>query len=393
MISITDKSKCCGCSACEQICPKKAISMQVDEKGFLYPTVNTSLCINCGLCDKICPMNQENSKDINTIKSAYALQHNSEKVLKKSSSGGAFIAVSDYILENGGYIYGSVFDKDDFSVHHAIAVNPEERDEMCGSKYVQSETRDVFSDIKEKLKEGKPILFSGTPCQNAGLVNFLHGHPDNLYLIDLICHGVPSNKILKEHLNYWENKSHNKIINFRYRSKRYAYAYAYAYCCEIDLENGKNIHAIDTKRIIKLYTLNMRDSCYNCPFATKNRLGDITIGDFWNAHKFTKIKNAKGASIVFANTDKGADMIKKIMASCDIIEVKPEYFYSSNALSGGVAYDKENDEFWKDYKEKGYEYVLDKYAPKTLKSKGYNILWRMIYHLRLHKIALKLGLK
>lgn len=386
-----DKGECFGCSACSQICPKKAITMKRDQKGFLYPEINAEMCINCGLCKRVCPIGKNVASE-NEIRSVYALQHKNTSVLKKSSSGGAFIALSDIILKRGGAVYGAVLDKSDFLVVHKCATNETERDFMCGSKYVQSDTNKVFVDVKNRLKIGAPVLFTGTPCQNTGLLTFLGEHPSNLYLMDVICHGTPSNKLLCDHVDYLERRNKCKIKDFHFRSKRYAYSYAYSYACEYLSSDGKLHSQIENKRLIKMFTYNMRQSCYECPFASMDRVGDITVGDLWQPEKYTDITNALGVSVILTNNSRGEYLVDMLRNSCELRKLDLSCVESRQALSHPVPYTPEIDCFWNDYFTHGYEYVLDKYAPQRFISTVYNVMWRLIFHLRLHKIAFRIGL-
>ena len=196
---LLDKKNCFGCTACAACCPYDAITMQTDNAGFKYPKVNTELCVNCGICDSICPSNQK-SPNLFTpnIKKAYAVKHINPDVLEHSASGGVFTALSDYVLQSGGVVYGAAFDEN-MVVRHMRAENKLERDRMRGSKYVQSDLDNIFQLVKQDLKN-RNVLFTGTPCQIAGLKNFLRGREERLICCDLICHGVPSPLVFSEHL-------------------------------------------------------------------------------------------------------------------------------------------------------------------------------------------------
>ena len=217
----SNKNQCCGCTACKSICPKNAISMQADNEGFLYPIINKELCINCGLCKKVCAF--QNGYTRNSVVNAYAVKHHDIKTRLSSRSGGAFIPISDYIIQNNGTVYGAAFNED-FSVSHIRAESCTERDRMKGSKYVQSELGNIFLNVQNDLKDNRYVMFSGTACQVAGLNNFLEKSKtktDKLFTVDLVCHGVPSNKIWTDYLDYINNKHKGKKItdvNFRDKS-------------------------------------------------------------------------------------------------------------------------------------------------------------------------------
>lgn len=220
MINIKDPKDCCGCTACASVCAHNAITMEPDALGFLYPKVNHDQCVECGLCEKVCQFNDNYDRSLNLSEPvAYAARHKDIGEVMKSRSGAAFVAISDYILEQGGVVYGAGF-KDHFRVAHKRATTKEERDEFRGSKYVQSDLTGVFKSVKEDLKNGRTVLFSGTPCQTAGLNAFVGKRlRENLYLVDIVCHGVPSPNLWRDYLAYLETKQGDEIVQVNFRDK------------------------------------------------------------------------------------------------------------------------------------------------------------------------------
>jgi len=218
MIKMVNPEDCCGCSACASVCAKDAIVMVPDALGFLYPQVNLDKCVDCGLCERVCSFNDKYDKSLNLLKpDAYAVRHKDINEIEKSRSGAAFVAISDCILENGGVVYGAGY-AEHFRVIHKRATTKEERDEFRGSKYVQSDMNNVFRQVKEDLKNGLVVLFSGTPCQTSGLNAFVGKKlRENLFLVDIVCHGVPSPYIWEDYLCYLERKQGSEIywVNFR----------------------------------------------------------------------------------------------------------------------------------------------------------------------------------
>ena len=207
MIKITDKTKCCGCTACVNVCPTKAITMHSDQLGFLYPIVEESMCIDCGRCIKVCAFHNEYDRSLNLpYPVAYAVRHKDSNEVATSRSGAAFIAIADWALSHDGVVYGAGY-ADHFRVIHKRAESKQECFEFKGSKYVQSDLNTVFTQVKKDLASGKIVLFSGTPCQTAALNSFVGAkYRSNLYLVDIVCHGVPSPFIWRDYLQYIENK-------------------------------------------------------------------------------------------------------------------------------------------------------------------------------------------
>ncbi len=285
MINIdnTNKKECCGCTACASICPKACINMTEDSEGFLYPVVDLSACVNCGLCEKVCPVKQEKPVDDNPV--AYVVRHKDSDVVAQSTSGGAFTAITSAFLENGGTIYGGAFDKD-YNVVHTSAKNAFEAKVFKGSKYVQSELGDTFSKIRKQLDNGEKVLFSGTPCQTAGLNSFLGKPRDNLITVDFVCHSIPSPKIWKMYLEAMKKKYNSEPRYINFRSKAFGY---HSSSMQLDFENGKSYrHGLSTDMFMKAFfgDIICRPSCYDCHFKTVERYCDITVFDCWNISRF-----------------------------------------------------------------------------------------------------------
>jgi len=220
MIDIRNPQDCCGCTACASVCVHDAIKMTPDALGFLYPIVDKEKCVDCGLCEKICAFNDDYDRSMNLPSpDVYGVRHKDMEEIMKSRSGAMFVAISDYVLEHGGVVYGVGYE-DHFRVVHKRATTKYERDEFRGSKYVQSDMKDIFRQVKEDLKHGRTVLFSGTPCQTSGLNSYVGKKLRvNLVLIDIVCHGVPSPYIWRDYLAYLEKKQGDVICEVNFRDK------------------------------------------------------------------------------------------------------------------------------------------------------------------------------
>ena len=211
------KEKCVGCKSCEQSCPKHCISMVENKEGFWYPSVDEKSCIECKVCLKKCPV--ENTEfHRNEPHKVWAWRNKNDVDIMRSASGGAADSAAKTILQMGGVVYGAAYDEQ-LAVNHIEVTDEAEREKLQSSKYVQSDPKDSYTKVKQCLSEGKTVLFTGTPCQIAGLYAFLGGNPENLYTVDLICHGVPSPKFFKKYLEYQNKQTDGRVIYFNFRSK------------------------------------------------------------------------------------------------------------------------------------------------------------------------------
>lgn len=318
---VKDSYSCCGCGACMNVCPKGAIDMREDPAGFKFPHIDTSKCIECGLCLKVCKFE---NPELVYPRAAYICQLKDENTLALSTSGGAFRAMAEKIIERGGVVFGCAYTENkDGLVPTTIAVdNIEELPKLSGSKYVQSEMGFAYKKAKGFLDKGRLVLFSGTPCHISGLYSYLGKPYDNLYTTDLICHGVPNLKMFQSELLRIEKKYKSKVKSFCFRDKRIAAWGKYKYSFE--LENGEAHNGIlYDSAYIDLFLKGeiIRDSCTKCPYARPERVSDITIGDAWGAGKVHAdldsarggdFNFSKGLSLVAVNTGKGEALFSKL---------------------------------------------------------------------------------
>ena len=325
MIEIRNKEECCGCTTCESVCPKHCISMKSDEEGFLYPHVDVEKCVNCHLCEKKCPIkgkkkvrNSENKNKalINrrAIKAAahlpksYVCFLNDSNIRCRSTSGGAFTALAWYVLKNSGILCGVILN-DEQKVVHYFSDNEDGLAKMRGSKYVQSYQSGVYSKIRNILLDGRLVLYTGTPCQVAGLHSYLGKNYDNLITVDVFCHGTGSPLYWKKYVDYMSKKYKAPIKEIHFREKTYGYNSA---CLAVYFENGKSSHkGHDDDLYWSAFSKNYiyRPSCYACAFKTVNHISDFSIGDFWNAeHLPNKFREANGCSLLLCHTLKSKKM-------------------------------------------------------------------------------------
>ena len=311
---ICDSNLCTGCGACSCVCPRKCIKMIKDDEGFLYPVIDTTTCINCNLCRNTCPVNK--IVDLPVL-NGYIGRNTDVDVLGESTSGGAFSAFATYILNTGGFVYGAGIDDNKEIRHFGISKNEEKRlIEMRGSKYVQSDLKNTFCEIKQNLMDGKNVLFCGTPCQVAGLKAYLNHPFDGLFTVDIICRGVASPAFYFSYLNYMEERYHSKIKFIRFRNKTYGY---HSGTMMIEFFNNKRYFGsgrIDY--LLKAFFEGScsRESCYHCPFKGDNKYSDLTIFEAWHMDRILdgKKDDDKGYTSIFVRTEKGNKLLKESSA-------------------------------------------------------------------------------
>lgn len=304
MIRLTKKANCCGCGACAQSCPKNCISMEPDSEGFLYPKVDETQCVNCGLCEKVCPILLKQKPDSIKV-AAYAAYTTNNELREKSSSGGIFSLLAQEILNRGGTVAGAAFDAD-FSVRHILVENGAELDRLRGSKYVQSRMEDTYVQIRDLLKQGRPVLFTGVACQIAGLKAFLGREYENLYTVDVLCHGVPSPKVWAHYRREQAQIHGTTLEEVSFRDKRKGWRH---YSMALNFAEGVEYcrpGAEDTYLRVFLRDLCLRPSCHSCRFKDFPRLSDLTIGDAWGIERhMPDLDDDHGTSVVLVNSEKG----------------------------------------------------------------------------------------
>lgn len=385
-INIVSKNICTGCSACIEVCPLNCIAMKLDEEKFLYPQIDSNKCINCGKCLSICPA--KNSLEVNENVISYAATSKDTEILKKSSSGGAFYISAKYIIEElKGYVCGAVLDEN-LRLKHKIINKIEDISQMQGSKYIQSEIGDCFKKIIKLLKSGNYVLFSGTPCQVAGLKKLLHREEqEKLFTLDLICHGVPSSYAFTDNLKKMYNLRECENFSFRQRNKFVLTSYSYSYyknknisISSIKRENPTTIFAFqDPFYQSFLEGNNYRESCYNCKYAISKRCGDITIGDCASTNLYKKLLGRPLSSIII-NTEQGKLLWENIKEKFDYEVADYEKEVKLNKqLHQPVKRPQKRDEFYVDLKNMKANDFKKKYCPqRSVKEKiKHFLLWHI----------------
>ena len=302
---------CTGCTACQFCCPQTAIQMEEDCEGFLYPRVDLEKCNKCGLCRKICPAENKRSDLPQTPLIVYAGWTKDQTLLRESTSGGIFSELARPVLQDGGVVFGAAYDER-MVVRHKAVETWEDLKYLRGSKYVQSNMGKAYQQAQEYLKAGRRVLFSGTPCQVAGLYAVIGRRPENLLTCDLVCHGVPSPKVFKTATTALEKQFNAKIMDYRFREKSFGWLHP---TVQVSMKNGKCFkeNPRDNFFLNGFYSnLFLRPSCYNCPMKPLVSEGDITLGDFWEIPKTDPVLfNPDGTSLLLIHTKKGRAAIKQ----------------------------------------------------------------------------------
>lgn len=363
MIKIEDKSKCSGCYACLSACPRQCIVMQMDEEGFLYPEVDQTECTACGLCEKICPVLHSEKQEESEILSAYAAVNKNEETRMQSSSGGIFTLLAEYILNQGGVVFGAAFAGDYKSVCHVVVKDTSELWKLRGAKYVQSSIGDCYVQAKEFLEAGRSVLFTGTPCQIEGLKAYLHRDYSNLYTQDLICHGVPSTVVWKEYVKFREKRAKNFVKKVEFRYKKYGWK-RYSILFEF-MNDGQYCKKCSQDRYMEGYLKNiyLRPSCYQCVFKKWNRKSDITLADFWKIEEiFPEMDDDKGTSLVFIHSEKGKYLWDAVKESTKYKQTDSRAVVKYNmAMLQSAEIPKERGEYIQAAKTHELDSVLNKY--------------------------------
>ena len=388
MINIINKQDCCGCNACGDICSKNAITFQKDEEGFLYPVVDKEKCVDCGLCDKICPnINSDELKKNDFEKpECFAAIHKNLEVRFDSTSGGAFSALAKKAYQQKWYVGGAVW-TEDWSVSQFISNNKKDLERLRSSKYIQSDARGIYKQIKDLLVAGEHVLICGTPCQIAGLKSYLRKDYENLVTVDFICQYVNSPFIWEKYIEYIEKEHNSKVVYIKDKNKELGWR---RLCNKVVFENGDVIY--DTKEVNHFRRCYMqlgvasRPSCYDCKFKGFPRIADITIADFWGGEKCLpkEFDNNLGTSLIMCNSQKGLNYfdegVRKFMnvLDVDVTDTLKGNLALTVSFHPQIPFSRE--QFYSDLNERDIKTVVDEYINRykqqssTFKKKLRNVV-------------------
>ncbi len=366
---ICDKFQCTGCFACKSVCPKKCISIVEANDGFKYPEVNTQECIKCGKCRSVCPVRNK-YKDDNTIPKTYAAINKNQNEKMKSSSGGIFPLLGQYILKENGVVYGAAFDEN-MKLKHIRIETEKDLPKLQGSKYIQSDMSGIYSLVNEDLSQGRTILFTGTPCQISGLYAALQEPTDNLYTQDIVCHGVPSPAVWEKYIEYQEKCAKSKVKKVSFRDKRTGWK---KYSVTIEFENGVEYSKPLTEDYYMrgfLSHIYHRDSCTECSFKCIHRQADVTLADFWGVEKILPDMNDDtGISLIMINSEKGKRLIEVIKNRMDMREVQYEIATAENqSIRVSVKSNKLKKDFFDDMRSMDFDRLIERYCGLGIISK------------------------
>lgn len=351
-VDVSNKAKCFGCGACSHICPQGAVKMTSDPEGFLYPQIDSSICTQCDQCVGVCPAYESpgGSKG-----ESFALRCNDSTLLYQSTSGGAFSLLSRKVLDEGGLVFGAVFDEAFKVVHEGST----DISGMRKSKYVQSDMTQAFSEVRESLGQNKKVLFSGTPCQCHALLKTVTEHRENLITVSVVCRGVSSPGLWKQYVSFLEKNG--KLEAFCFRDKRSNNS---GHTVSYITAKGETAVTMDKDPFSMMYLkcLTLRPSCYSCPYTKTDIPSDITIGDFWGIEKiYPEFNDGKGVSLVIARTDEGKNLLKACGKEAKILPC-PDDMQLQSALKESAPKSILRMLLFKDFAASGIDVVLKKYG-------------------------------
>lgn len=375
MIEIKEKIDCCGCHACASVCPERCISMVSDEEGFLYPKADRSRCIRCNLCEKVCPVLHQALP--RRPLQVYASMNKNLSVRLKSSSGGIFTLLAEAVIRNGGVVFGAKFDED-WNVVHSFTETPEGLAAFRGAKYVQSRIGNTYKQVKYFLDKKRQVLFSGTPCQIAGLKNFLHKEFDDLLTVDMVCHGVPSPMVWHRYLeSLYAEKQQITYISMRDKKEGWHRYRMEIHAGQQTLYSGQAVRNVYSRGYLANFFL--RPSCHACPVRSGKSRSDVTLGDFWGIELYyPSFDDHKGTNLVLINTQEGLNHYRQ----SDVFQIETTYemgIRENACIEHSVPYSPLRNEFWIRFPDEGIG-VIDRLYRKK------NRIWFRLWNWWIHRL-------
>lgn len=377
MIEIKDKSKCCGCGACANICPHNCIEMKPDKEGFLHPQVDREACIRCGLCIRACQYLQEKKiKQTYAQPQVYAVQSKNARRCAGSTSGGFCQTLTEYVIQNGGVVFGAGYDEN-MKVRHTCAQTLAECMAFQKSKYVQSEIGDSYKEAARFLKKGTTVLFTGTPCQIGGLYQFLNKDYEHLITVDVVCYGVPSPRIFADYVASIQDKNADVLTQIDLRDKSRGWGEFYVSHSFADTAKNAVFPSYkDEYFTLFLSHMATRQSCHNCLYTHLQRYSDFTAGDYWGVENFPPpLVKSRGISKILINSDKGKAIWQQISDAFLAVQMPLETAVRPN-LKAPPQKSPKRDAFYRDYVQNGYDYAMKRYVRKPFYKKAYYSLKR-----------------
>lgn len=396
--TFTEKQRCCGCGACADICPKACIRMEADGEGFLYPMVDRDACIGCGLCERACPVLNA-GEDAPFPQEGYIVQILDEEVRRESTAGGAFTAIARQVLSRGGMVFGAAY-TEDYRVRHIGVETEEELYRFRNSKYVQSETAAAYREAERFLRQGRPVCYSGTPCQVEGLLHFLDARGDGLteglVTVDVVCHAVPSPLVFAKYVRMQRSRFGERMGNILFREKHYGYKYS---TMTVRDREGRDLyaHGIDTDPMLRAFFSDVcdRPSCYDCRFKKRYRRSDFTIWDCYTAYQFdASMDDDLGTTRVLVHSQKGREVFAGIREGLRWSAVDPDALTAGvREMFRSVEVSPDREAFMRDAAALGGRALFQKWFPEDWRVRAQRLLRRTLVRTGCYGAAKRLAFR